>query len=86
MDIKELKRIAAACRKAGISHFKSADYEFTLTEEVPLTPYKRAQEAVKSVSKASSQGDVESDSLTSDEILFWSTGDLTKEIMGSENE
>lgn len=75
MDIKELKRIAAACRKAGISHFKSADYEFTLTEDVPLTAYKQAKAALHSTQKTSSQGDdIESDGLTEQDLLFWSVG------------
>lgn len=74
MDIKALKRIAAACRKAGISHFKSADYEFTLTEEVPKTAYKLSKEAVKTVQKLSSQGEVETDGLSEQDLLFWSVG------------
>lgn len=70
MNLKELKKIAAACRKAGISHFKSADYEFTLTDEAPKSAYKQSK-----ASAADSSEKFESDSLSKEELLFWSVGD-----------
>lgn len=81
MDLKELKKLAAACRKAGISHFKSADYEFTLTEETPVSTYKQKQ-----VSKVTTAPDAkfESDSLTDSDLLFWSVGS-SAEILGTED-
>lgn len=80
MNLKELKRLAAACRKAGISHFKSADYEFTLTEEQPKSAYRQAKAATQ---PSGDSGKFESDSLTNDELLFWSTG-TAADILGNE--
>lgn len=84
MDLKELKRLAAACRKAGILHFKSEQYEFTLTEEAPKSPYKVTKESKKAPNTVSNQS-FESDSLTNEELLFWSVG-TPEEILGTEGE
>jgi hypothetical protein len=76
MTVKELKKLAAACRSAGIKTYKSGDVEFTLTDEAPLTPYKAAKAALKASDKASQQAeDVESDGLSGDDLLFWSVGE-----------
>lgn len=69
---KELKALADACRKAGIKHFKNSDLEFTLTDEAPQSKYK-AKKASKSDSVASGNLDVESDMLSQEDLLFWST-------------
>lgn len=84
MDLKELKKLAAACRKAGISHFKSEQYEFTLTEEQPKSAYKLTKETAKSAGKLTSNAKFESDSLSEDELMFWSTG-TTNELLGTED-
>lgn len=74
-DLKELKRLAAMCRKAGIKHFKNEKYEFTLTEEAPVSVYKQAKSKKTQVNQAvDSNYKVESDGLNEDELLFWSTG------------
>jgi hypothetical protein len=64
---KELKKLAKACREAGIHYFKSADFEFTLTGVPPekITKNKSVETDV--------QGDIESDTLTEEELLYWST-------------
>lgn len=70
-NAKELKKLAETCRKVGIKHFKSQDFEFTLTDEAPVSAYKLA----KQEAKASIQtDDVKSDTLSEEELLFWSTG------------
>lgn len=84
MDLKELKKLAAACRKAGISHFKSEQYEFTLTEDQPVSAYKQAK-ITASNSDAQVSGDTgkfQSDSLTDDELLFWSV-DKSSQLIGN---
>lgn len=73
MNLKELKRLAAACRKAGISHFKSADYEFTLTEEQPKSTYRRNKAELSTKPSQASDSRFESDTLEDDALLFWST-------------
>lgn len=65
---KQIKDLAKTCRKVGIKHFKSADFEFTLTDELPNIP--------KSVQK-STPDDVVADviatnSINDEQLLFWS--------------
>lgn len=70
---KELLKLAKACRKAGIKHFKCAEYEIVLTdEEPPKTAYKKRKEASKSYEEVAKE--FESDSLTDEQLLMWSAG------------
>lgn len=64
---KELKKLAKACREAGIHYFKSADFEFTLTGVAPEKPTRNK------FAQTDVQGEIESDSLTEEELLYWST-------------
>lgn len=72
MNLKELKKLADACRKAGIKHFKNGDYEFTLNEDAPLSNYKKSKAKSEPLSN-----DVafQSDTLTPEQLLLWSVGD-----------
>lgn len=70
---KDLKRLADACRKAGIVHYKDADVEFTLGE-VPPSNYKRKANGEAIRPDTDHSVDVANDSLTDDALLFWSTG------------
>lgn len=72
---KELKKLAKACRDAGIHYFKGEGFEFTLTGVAPEKP-SRGKSASSEV-----QGEIESDSLTEEELLYWSTnGGVSMEI------
>jgi hypothetical protein len=64
---KELKKLAKACRDAGIHYFKSAEFEFTLTGVVPEKPVKGKAPLTHT------QGDIESDTPSEEELMFWST-------------
>lgn len=64
---KELKKLADTCRKAGIKHFKSTEFEFTLTDDMPVKPGKRPSTPIDNKP-------FQSDSLTEEELLFWSVG------------
>lgn len=64
---KELKRLAATCRKAGIKHFKSGDFEFTLSDSLP-EPRRRANASEYQAPDAAFQGE----ELTQDQLLNWS--------------
>lgn len=84
IDYKAIKKLADVCRKAGIKHYKSADFEFTLTDEAPQT-----------VSKAvARQGELSSDpgslltgsGLSEQEMLFWSVGQISDEAQESVSE
>lgn len=77
---KELKKLAAACRKAGIKSFKCDGYEVTFTD-YPPEPKKTK---TKEVSKSSEMADVmaadfEEEALTQDQLLNWSSGQMSDE-------
>jgi len=71
-DIKQLKKLAAACRKAGIRHFKSADFEFTLEDLPEPKPRKQASKDML-LSAATDDGRVQTDEMSPDAMLFWSS-------------
>lgn len=73
ISAKELKKLADACRKAGIKHYKQGDLEFTLTDDAPVSNYKKKQDK-PFVDTSSHQ--IETDSLSEEELLFWSVGDI----------
>lgn len=79
-DPKALKKLAAACRKAGIKTYKCGDLEFTLTDEAPTSKYKASKKKKTSAEKVS---DVDiafdSDTLTEEQLLMWSTGDTNEQ-------
>lgn len=75
IDTKSLKKLADICRKAGIKSFKSAEFEFTLTDEKPASNYKKLKEKVSKRSISSSL-DVETDpELSAEQLLFYSSMD-----------
>lgn len=79
MDYKELKKLADACRKAGIKHFKNADLEFTLTDNVPTSNYKK-REANKPRGVTVMQSDIiQENALTEEQLLNWSVMDLSEQ-------
>ncbi len=73
MDPKNLIKLAKACRAAGIKHYKCPEFEFTLTDEVPVSNYKKRVTAKPQIQETSSSL-IETDSLTTDQLLMWSTG------------
>ena len=77
-DIKNLKKIAAACRQAGIASYKCAEFEIILTPDAPPSNYKKR----KSVSdKELSHDDVQNETqLTEEQLLFYSAADLSAEV------
>lgn len=67
---KELKKLADACRKAGIKSFKGYGIEFTLSDAVPAPrAYRKA--APKKPVQASDK--IETDEPSEEELLFWSS-------------
>lgn len=82
-DLKALKRLAAICRKAGILHFKNEQFEFTLTEEAPVALVK-AKKNVEQTPAMTPNVPFTTDTLTAEELLFWSTGAPIDEAKGTE--
>lgn len=76
-DYKALKKLADTCRKAGITHFKSAEFEFTLTDSLPEPARKSTKKATASESPIS-EGLFETDSLTEEQLLFYSVNDAAE--------
>jgi hypothetical protein len=73
-DPKELKKLAEACRKAGISSFKGYGVEFTLSEAIPpKKARKRSQKASTSLYDGLPD-DIKSELPTEEELLFYSAG------------
>ena len=73
---KELKKLIALCRKTGIKSFKNADFEFTLTDSEPVV---KKNTTVRNNTSFVQQDDFETDSLTNDQMLFWSADSLSEE-------
>lgn len=82
---KELIKLAKACRKAGISHFKGFGFEFTLTNELPSTKLTKA--AISNPNASNSEPDqvITPDTPTEEELLFWSSGGNTNQDEATEN-
>lgn len=74
MDHKALKKLADACRKAGIKHFKNSEVEFTLSDEGPVSNYKKRTSAQPSSQLIETTDSIfQSDQLTEEQLLLWST-------------
>lgn len=72
-DPKVLIKLAAACRKAGITTFKGAGIEFTLEPKGPLQTRSKKQSTGKPEA-LEEQGEIETNEPTQEELLFWSAG------------
>ena len=69
-DAKTLKKLADACRKAGITKYKCADFEFELSPEVPESNYKKKKKNLQQPVEIADE--IETDSLSQDALLMWS--------------
>lgn len=79
-DFKQLKKLADACRKAGIQSFKGFGMEFTLTDEAPKSEYKKRKAVhqddelpLHSYVDTTAESKIEEDSLTDEQMLFYSS-------------
>lgn len=70
-DAKKLAKLAKSCRTAGISHFKCASFEFTLTPQDPLKVVNAAPKQTNDSSDPTSE-----DILDAESLLFWSAGGI----------
>ena len=75
MSPKELKKLAKACREAGVKHYKCADFEFTLTDEAPIKSNKKQQIH----QPADNNERLVSEDLTEEQLLFYSAGNPEQE-------
>lgn len=68
-DLKTLKKLADVCRKAGIKSYKDSSFEFTLTDDKPVSSYRKRP---KSNSLITTDDEFKSDTLSNEELLMWS--------------
>jgi hypothetical protein len=79
-DPKELKKLAKACREAGIKSYKADGIEFVLSDEAPA-PSAYKQRKAKTSSEASNSPATEEidtdgwDTLSDEQKLFYSSRD-----------
>ncbi len=71
-NLKELKKISEACRKAGIATYKCADFEITLTDTVPV---KTRTRSARKFNEIPTGAELETDDLTDEQRLFYSVQD-----------
>lgn len=80
VDLRHLKKIADACRKAGIKVYECQDFKITLTDNLPPPSAYRLRKAAKSEGskldvKPSIQGDVPTPDMPSPtDLLFAAVG------------
>lgn len=77
-DAKTLKRLADSCRKAGIKHFKSGDLEFTLSDDAPVSNYKK-QKSTKLLPHDGGDTKIDTGNLSDEQLLFYSVVDPTSD-------
>lgn len=76
LDPKKLAALVKACRKAGIIEFKGYGVEFTIgAEPQPKVSKRQSKQAVQTSDK------IETDSLTDEELLFYSVRSDTDEVL-----
>ncbi len=73
-DLKLLKQLAAACRKAGISSYEGYGYKFTLSDSSPPTRKPRSAKSSSAAPKDLGENVPESDELSPQALMFWSIG------------
>lgn len=76
MSPKEIKKLADACRKAGIKSFKNAEVEFTLADELPVVHRRTARAQKETTFVDPIQPDAiinDENALSEDDLLFWSS-------------
>lgn len=75
-DLSLIKKLAAVCRKAGISSFEGYGVKLELSADATPTTSaaKSSKTKKKTVTLATPDGDIETDAPTEDELLYWSVG------------
>ncbi len=77
---KELKKLTQACRSAGITAFEGGGIKFTLSDLPPTT---KKEASAKSAPVDLGPNTVESDELTDEQKLFWSSAFETEPAEGN---
>lgn len=73
MDIKQITKIAKACRKAGITSFKCPEFEFTVSDNLPEPKRIHKSQIASKDAEVSEPEKVETETLSDEALLFWSS-------------
>lgn len=82
IDPKELKRLAKACREAGIKSYSADGISFTLTEEAPAPSAYKRRKATKEATEDPGEQEISTDgwdALSEEQQLFYSASPLVSE-------
>ncbi len=73
MNLKELQKLIALCRKSGVLSIKMEGVELTLSEDTPPAPKPRGKAAQK-VAADTTRDPIELEGeMTPEQLLYWST-------------
>lgn len=76
MNPKELKKLAKACRDAGIKYYKDANIEFTLTDDAPESKYMQAKKTLSDTPLQAPSDPFTAEELTQDQLINWSVAEI----------
>jgi len=80
LDYKKLAALTKQCRKLGIKVFECPEFKIELSPADPTpSAYKRKKAEKASSVKTSLQGEINTDSPSEEELLFWAVGGAPKE-------
>jgi hypothetical protein len=79
IDLALLKKLAAVCRKSGIKSFSGGGIEFTLGEAPQPVKRSNQPKAKKKTVLQTPDGDIETDTPSDMDLLFWSAPDVQEE-------
>ena len=67
MNPKELKKLIKLCRDMGVQSYEGDGFKFTLTDSAPVKTKHKSM-----IHNGQQTDDIESDSLTAEQLLWWS--------------
>lgn len=76
MTLKDFKKLCAYCRSIGVTTYKSADVEFTLSHEDP----KEAKRELKKHNKVEKTVEQKLAEMSEEDLLLYSSAGLGTEI------
>jgi hypothetical protein len=73
MNLKEFEQLIKMCRKYGVTSATVEGTSINLAEEAPKSNYKKKQADIQYSESSSEPVEIDFDSLTDEEKLFWSS-------------
>jgi hypothetical protein len=82
IDLKQLQKLAKLCRSLGVTHIKNGDFELELSSNQPATRQRRSRKAVPIVEGDALDENFESDSLSPEDLMLWSSSNPVDSVIG----